>query len=75
MLKMKFIYEVRKPRKDKKLPVILSKEEFAKIFDSAANVKHKAILMLVYSSGLRAGEAVKLRTEDIDIKRMFIRRN
>jgi len=72
MLKRKFIYEVKRPKKDKKLPVVLSKEEVAKILDSVDNIKHKAILMLVYSAGLRVGEVVKLRPEDIDSKRMLI---
>ncbi len=72
MLKKKFVYEVKRPRKDKKLPVVLSKEEVAKILDSMDNIKHKAILMLVYSAGLRVGEVVKLRPEDIDSKRMLI---
>jgi len=73
MLKKKFVYEVKRPRKDKKLPVVLSKEEVAKILSSVDNLKHKAILMLVYSAGLRVGEVVKLKPEDIDSKRMLIR--
>jgi site-specific recombinase XerD len=72
MLKKKFMYEVKRPRKDKKLPVVLSKEEVAKILSSVDNIKHKAILMLVYSAGLRVGEVVRLRPEDIDSKRMLI---
>jgi site-specific recombinase XerD len=55
-----------------KKPVVLSNEEIAKILDSVDNIKHKAILMLVYSAGLRVGEVVKLRPEDIDSKRMLI---
>jgi site-specific recombinase XerD len=72
MLRKKFVYEVKRPRKDKKLPVVLSKEEVAKILDSVDNIKHKAILMLVYFAGLRVGEVVKLKPEDIDSKRMLI---
>jgi len=41
MLKKKFLYEIKRPRKDKKLPIILSKEEVAKIISSVVNVKHK----------------------------------
>jgi len=58
MLKKKFVYEVKRPKKDKKLPVVLSKEEIAKILGSVDNIKHKSILMLVYSAGLRVGEVV-----------------
>lgn len=72
MLKRKFIYEVKRPRRDKKLPVVLSQEEVAKVLSSIDNIKHRAILMLVYSAGLRVGEVVKLRLEDIDSKRMLI---
>jgi len=72
MLKKKFVYEVRRPKKDKKLPVVLSKEEIAKILNSVDNVKHKAILMIAYSSGLRVSEVVKLKVEDIDSNRMLI---
>jgi len=53
MLKCKFIYEIIRPCKDRKLPIVLSKEEIEKIFLSVDNIKHKAILMLVYSAGLR----------------------
>jgi site-specific recombinase XerD len=72
MLKKKFLYEIKRPRKDKKLPVVLSKEEVVKILSSVDNVKHRAILMLVYSSGLRVGEVVKVKPEDIDSKRMLV---
>ena len=72
ILKKKFLYEIRRPRKDKKLPVVLSKEEVAKILSSIENIKHKAILMIAYSSGLRVSEVVKLKPEDIDSKRMLI---
>ncbi len=54
---------------------MLSKEEVAKILSLVDNVKHKAILMLVYSAGLRVGEVVRLRPEDIDSKRMLIHIN
>jgi len=72
MLKKKFMYDVVRPRKDKKLPIVLSQEEVAKILSSVENIKHKAILMLTYSAGLRVGEVVKLKPEDIDSKRMLI---
>jgi len=72
VLKKKFIYEVKRPRKDKKLPIVLNKEEVTKIINSVNNLKHRAILMLVYSAGLRVGEVVRLKLEDIDNKRMLI---
>jgi len=72
VLKKNFIYEVKRPKKDKKLPVVLSKEEIAKILSSADNIKHKALLMLAYSAGLRFGEVIKLKPEDIDANRKLI---
>lgn len=72
MLKKNFVYEIKRPKKDKKLPVILSREEISKLLSSVANVKHKAILMLTYSAGLRVGEVIRLRPEDIDSQRKLI---
>lgn len=46
----------KRPRKDKKLPIVLSKEELPKILSSVDNIKHRTILMLVYSAGLRVGK-------------------
>ena len=54
------------------MPVVLSKEEVVKILNSVDNIKHKAILMLAYSAGLRVEEVVRLKSEDIDSKRMLI---
>jgi len=72
VLKRRFVYEIKRPKKDKKLPVVLSREEVSKILSSVSNIKHRAILMLVYSAGLRVGEVVKLRPEDIDSQRKLI---
>ena len=54
------------------MPVVLSKKEIHKILDVSSNVKHRAILMLIYSAGLRVGEVVKLKSEDIDSERGLI---
>ncbi len=51
------------PARTKKLPVVLSKEEIAKILHSVDNLKHRAILMLVYSAGLRVGEVAQPESE------------
>jgi site-specific recombinase XerD len=72
ILKKNFIFEVQRPRKDKKLPVVLSKEGIHKILNALSNIKHRAILMLIYSAGLRVGEVVKLKPEDIDSERGLI---
>jgi len=59
----------------KKLPSILSEEEVVRLFDAAANLKHRVFLKLVYSAGLRLSEAISLRPEHIesDPSRMMIR--
>ena len=70
--KAHFLDELPRPQKVKRLPDILSQEEIHKIFASIENVKHKALMMMVYSSGLRVGEVVRLKIGDIDSKRMLI---
>lgn len=62
-----------RPKQKQKLPNILSKNEVKKILDSIENIKHKTILMLVYSAGLRVGEVVSLKLTDIDSDRMVIK--
>jgi integrase len=47
-------------KKIKKLPLVLNKEEVEKILNLVHNIKHKAILVFIYSSGLRVGEAVNM---------------
>lgn len=72
MLKKKFLYEIKRPRKDKILPEVLSKEEVSRIINGTANIKHKAILMTIYSSGLRLGETARLEQAHLDRDRMLI---
>ncbi|WML34333.1 site-specific tyrosine recombinase/integron integrase [Clostridium sp. OS1-26] len=68
----KIIESIPRPKKENKLPKVLSFEEVKKILGALNNEKHKTILFLVYSAGLRVGEVVRLRSEDIDSKRMLI---
>lgn len=62
-----------RPKKPQKLPVVLSKEEISQLFNVINNLKHKALLALLYSAGLRIGEALQLTPGAIDSKRMLIR--
>jgi site-specific recombinase XerD len=64
--------DLPRPRKERKLPEVLNEEEVLRIFNAVGNVKHKAILMLTYSAGLRVGEVVRLRISDIDEQRLLI---
>ena len=66
------LYEIPRPKKENKLPSVLSPEEVVAIIDSIVNLKHRAIILLVYSSGLRVGEVVRLKLKDIDSQRMLI---
>lgn len=56
-----------------KFPVILPKQDVLSILDATANLKHKAILVLIYGSGLRVGEVAKLKICDICSKSMRVR--
>ncbi|MDG1278341.1 MAG: tyrosine-type recombinase/integrase [Algoriphagus sp.] len=66
-------YHVDRPIREKTLPEVCSEEEIVAIFKSVANLKHKAILMTIYSAGLRISELTNLKIKDIDSKRMQIR--
>jgi integrase/recombinase XerD len=62
-----FIHEPRK------LPVVLSPEEVARLLNAASGLKYKAALSVAYGAGLRASEVISLKVCDIDSKRMIIR--
>lgn len=66
-------YLIDRPKKEKKLPTVLNEEETRLLLNATENLKHKAILMMAYSSGLRLGELINLRIKDIDSKRMQVR--
>jgi integrase/recombinase XerD len=61
---------VREPRR---LPVVLSPEEVARLLDAAPGLKYKAALSVAYGAGLRASEIISLKVGDIDSARMVIR--
>ena len=64
-------YELR-PRKSRRLPGVFSEEEVISLLKVIRNLKHKAILMVIYSAGLRIGESIRLRKEDVDFHRKTI---
>ncbi|MTI59366.1 MAG: integrase [Firmicutes bacterium] len=66
------IKHIPRAKKQKKLPIILSKEEIQAIFDRVNNLKHKAIFYTIYGGGLRVSEVVRLRVKDIDSYSMKI---
>jgi len=73
--KPKAYYNIQRPKKSKTLPNVLSQNEVASLITSVRNIKHRCILSLIYSAGLRISEVVNLRIEDIhsDEFRLFIK--
>ncbi|WP_434035731.1 tyrosine-type recombinase/integrase [Formosa sp. 4Alg 33] len=64
--------DIKRPDKDKKLPNVLSKMEVKTLLDCTKNLKHKTLLSLLYSAGLRIGEALALQLNAIDYDRGLI---
>ena len=81
-LRFLFMVTLRKPgvvihlpfvREPRRLPLVLSPEEVARLLDAAPGLKYKAALSIAYGAGLRASEVVSLKVSDIDSTRMVIR--
>ena len=68
----KFFWEIPRPKKAIQLPKVFNQNEIADIINSLQNKKHKVMLMLAYSAGLRVSEVVAIKTYEIDSKRMII---
>jgi len=66
-------YEIERPHKEKLLPDVLSKEEIGLMISNSNNLKHKTIVSILYSCGLRRNEAITMKLIDIDSKRMVIK--
>lgn len=65
--------DLPRPRRQRSLPDVLSREEVSRFLDQFSNPKHRALVLLLYSSGLRVGEVVRLRAEDLDVSRGLLR--
>jgi len=65
-------FKIRRPRREKRLPVVLSTGEVEKLISVTQNLKHRAILALAYSAGLRRGETQMIKPTDIDSARMLV---
>jgi len=72
ILKDDTIKEHIRPNHNKKLPMVLSTKEIISVLNTEKNPKHRLLLMLVYSSGLRVSEVVALKKEHIDLARQVI---
>jgi integrase/recombinase XerD len=66
------IAETPYPKKDHRLPTILSQEEVAQLIDAASTVFHRTLLMTLYATGARNAEVTRLEFSDVDSKRMVI---
>lgn len=66
------IKNIERPISEKKLPVVLSLSEVERLLNSIPNLKHKSMIMLIYSCGLRRSELLNMRVADIDSDRMII---
>ena len=65
-------YEVERPRKEHKLPTVISKEDVLALIEQTNNIKHRCSVELLYGSSLRRNELLSLKIEDIDSKRMLV---
>jgi len=66
------VEEVPYPKASRRLPIILTQEEAVRLIDSASNLFHRAMLMTVYSTGMRRAEMCRLKVADIDSDRMLV---
>ena len=64
--------QLPRQKQRRKIPDILTREELTAMFDACDNLRDKALLMIIYSSGLRLSEAINLRVKDIDSKTMRV---
>lgn len=66
------IEAIHRPRQEQKLPHIISKEEVKKILEAPTNLKHRAMLSLIYACGLRRSELLNLKPDHVDSKRKLL---
>jgi len=69
----KFFVHIPRAKKPHTLPEVLSKEEVRRMIESTVNPKHKCMIQILYGTGVRVGELVRLRMKDIDFERNCIR--
>ncbi len=62
-------YWIDRPRKEKRLPTVASEEEVIKLIGAIDNIKHKAIVAMLYSTGIRRAEVLNLRVQDVNLDR------
>jgi len=70
--KLKIFSQLKRVHKERRLPEVLSTQEVKVLITSLKNIKHKCMVALAYSSGLRVSEVAKLKLKDIDFERKMI---
>ena len=78
VLKKEISYDgISRANRNRKLPAFYSKEEITKIINVTVNIKHKAMIMLMFSSGLRVGELLELKPRDIlsDVMQIHVKQS
>jgi len=68
-----FRQELPYPKEQRRLPTVLSLEEVGRLIDAASNLKHRAVLMTLYGTGMRRTEVSQLKVSHVDSRRMIIR--
>jgi len=72
ILKRKLFYGIKRPKRERYLPVVLTRQEIVRILDGIQNRKHRLLIAVAYGAGLRVGEVVRLRVRDIDLETLTI---
>jgi integrase/recombinase XerD len=67
ILRKNIFDNITPPKSEKKMPTVLTKDEVRKLLATTKNIKHRLLIELLYSSGLRVSEAVRLKIDDLDI--------
>lgn len=67
VLKKDIAQDIKRPKKEEKLPVVLTRDEVRSMIENTKNKKHKLLIELLYGSGLRVSEAVKLKRDDLNL--------
>lgn len=71
----KLFNDIKRLKTEKTIPIVYTKEEIEKIIGATKNIKHRIVIALLYSSGLRVSECIKLKLKDINFKNNLIRIN
>ncbi|PJA07585.1 integrase [Candidatus Falkowbacteria bacterium CG_4_10_14_0_2_um_filter_48_10] len=72
ILERKMIYKIHRPKKEKSLPTVLAKSEIVRMINSTDNLKHKLVIQVLYSTGLRVDELRNLEIDQIDFERKSV---